>query len=104
MPATSSAPLVAGVEPSPDKDAVEGIPALGSSYKLRYDKLVIAVGAYSQSKSLFFVGDVRSNHRDTAFNVPGVKEHAHFLKDVKDARAIRNRILGCEAPIWKVSL
>lgn len=31
-----------------------------------------------------------------AFNVPGVKEHAHFLKDVRDARAIRTRIIDCE--------
>ncbi|THH31846.1 hypothetical protein EUX98_g2351 [Antrodiella citrinella] len=30
-----------------------------------------------------------------AFNVPGVKEHAHFLKDIKDARAIRTRVLEC---------
>lgn len=30
-----------------------------------------------------------------AFNVPGVKEHAHFLKDVKDARMIRSRMLEC---------
>lgn len=30
-----------------------------------------------------------------AFGIPGVKEHAHFLKDVKDARAIRARILEC---------
>ena len=30
-----------------------------------------------------------------AFGIPGVKQHAHFLKDVKDARAIRNRILEC---------
>ena len=30
-----------------------------------------------------------------AFNVPGVKEHAHFLKDVRDARSIRTRILEC---------
>ena len=30
-----------------------------------------------------------------AFNVPGVKEHAHFLKDVGDARKIRARILEC---------
>lgn len=31
----------------------------------------------------------------TAFNVPGVKEHAHFLKDISNARAIRSRILEC---------
>ncbi|KAL2754629.1 hypothetical protein ACRALDRAFT_1063427 [Sodiomyces alcalophilus JCM 7366] len=43
-----------------------------------YDKLVLAIGAYSQT-----------------FNVPGVREHAHFLRDVGDARAIRFRILQC---------
>ncbi|KAH6910700.1 nad(p)h dehydrogenase b1 [Coprinopsis sp. MPI-PUGE-AT-0042] len=47
-------------------------------FTIGYDKLVVAVGAYSQT-----------------FNVPGVKEHAHFLKDVKDARKIRSRILEC---------
>ncbi|KAG1742979.1 FAD/NAD(P)-binding domain-containing protein [Suillus occidentalis] len=50
----------------------------GNAFNLRYDKLVIAVGAYSQT-----------------FNVPGVKEHAHFLKNVRDARAIRTRIIDC---------
>ncbi|KAF9238109.1 FAD/NAD(P)-binding domain-containing protein [Melanogaster broomeanus] len=50
----------------------------GTPFTMRYDKLVIAVGAYSQT-----------------FNVPGVKEHAHFLKDVRDARAIRGRIIEC---------
>ncbi|ORY77229.1 pyridine nucleotide-disulfide oxidoreductase-domain-containing protein [Leucosporidium creatinivorum] len=47
-------------------------------FTVGYDKLVIAVGAYSQT-----------------FNTPGVKEYAHFLKDVKDARKIRSRILEC---------
>ena len=32
----------------------------------------------------------------TAFGIPGVKEHALFLKDVKDARLIRSRIMDCE--------
>ncbi|CAH1801948.1 unnamed protein product [Owenia fusiformis] len=45
-------------------------------YKLSYDKLVIGVGALSNT-----------------FGVPGVEEHAFFLKEVADARAIRNRIL-----------
>ncbi|OJA16568.1 hypothetical protein AZE42_03842 [Rhizopogon vesiculosus] len=53
-------------------------PGTDTGFTLRYDKLVIAVGAYSQT-----------------FNVPGVKEHAHFLKDVRDARAIRTRIIEC---------
>ncbi|KAJ7031575.1 NDE1, mitochondrial external NADH dehydrogenase [Mycena alexandri] len=50
----------------------------GMPFNLRWDKMILAAGAYSQT-----------------FGVPGVKEHAHFLKDVKDARAIRMRILEC---------
>eukprot|EP00919_Chromeraceae_sp_WS-2016_P041425 GHVR01098698.1.p1 GENE.GHVR01098698.1~~GHVR01098698.1.p1 ORF type:complete len:294 (-),score=31.92 GHVR01098698.1:238-1119(-) len=69
---TSSAPRV------PTTTTETQFPGTGTPFKLRYDKLVIAVGAYSQT-----------------FNVPGVKEHAHFLKDVRDARAIRTRILEC---------
>jgi NADH dehydrogenase FAD-containing subunit len=47
-------------------------------FELQYDKLVIAVGAYSQT-----------------FGTPGVKEHAYFLKDIRDAANIRQRILEC---------
>lgn len=47
------------------------------SYTLSYDKLVIGVGALSST-----------------FGVPGVKEHAFFLKEINDARKIRNRILS----------
>lgn len=46
------------------------------TYPVTYDKLVIAVGAYSQT-----------------FGTPGVKENALFLKDVNDARKIRRRVL-----------
>lgn len=45
-------------------------------YDLKYDKLVIGVGALSNT-----------------FGVPGVDKHAFFLKEVADARKIRNRIL-----------
>lgn len=45
-------------------------------YTLDYDKLVIGVGALSST-----------------FNVPGVQQHAFFLKEIADARRIRNRIL-----------
>jgi NADH dehydrogenase FAD-containing subunit len=38
--------------------------------------VIIGVGAYSQT-----------------FGVPGVKEHATFLKDVSDARRIRMKII-----------
>ncbi|XP_056008632.1 uncharacterized protein LOC125653144 [Ostrea edulis] len=48
----------------------------GLGYTLNYDKLVLAVGA-----------------RSNTFNVPGVEEHAFFLKDIPDARKIRNRII-----------
>ena len=50
----------------------------GQMFELAYDKLVIAVGCYSQT-----------------FNTPGVKENALFLKDIGDARKIRKRILEC---------
>ncbi|KAF8323703.1 NDE1, mitochondrial external NADH dehydrogenase [Clavulina sp. PMI_390] len=50
----------------------------GAPFKVPFDKLVVAVGAYSQT-----------------FGIPGVKENVHFLKDVRDARAIRMRVLEC---------
>ncbi len=51
----------------------------GRLFDMSYEKLVITVGCYSQT-----------------FGTPGVKEHALFLKDVGDARKIRNRLLACE--------
>ncbi|GAA6063471.1 hypothetical protein JCM10212_006333 [Sporobolomyces blumeae] len=54
------------------------LPGNDKAFELGWDKLVIAVGAYSQT-----------------FNTPGVKEHAFFLKEAKDARKIRSRILEC---------
>lgn len=51
----------------------------GEIFDLKYDKLVIAVGCYSQT-----------------FGTKGVKENAYFLKDVGDARKIRKRILECK--------
>lgn len=50
----------------------------GRMFDLTYDKLVVTVGCYSQT-----------------FGTPGVREHAFFLKDVGDARKIRNRLLAC---------
>ena len=47
-------------------------------FNLKWDKLFIAVGCYNQT-----------------FNTKGVKENAYFLKDVGDARKIRNRLLSC---------
>ncbi|KAG0172383.1 hypothetical protein DFQ28_010074 [Apophysomyces sp. BC1034] len=50
----------------------------GQTFTLDFDKLVIGVGAYSNT-----------------FNTPGVKEHGIFLKDINDARRIRARVLEC---------
>ncbi|KAI1866009.1 uncharacterized protein JN550_007987 [Neoarthrinium moseri] len=50
----------------------------GVMFDVPYDKLVIAVGSYSQT-----------------FGIEGVKEHANFLRDVGDARKIRLRVLQC---------
>jgi NADH:ubiquinone reductase (non-electrogenic) len=47
-------------------------------FPVEYDILVIAVGAVSNT-----------------FNVPGVGEHALFLKELHDARELRQRIIGC---------
>ena len=50
----------------------------GQLFEMTWDKLVIAVGCYNQT-----------------FDTRGVKENAFFLKDVGDARKIRNRLLSC---------
>jgi hypothetical protein len=50
----------------------------GKMFDMSWDKLVVAVGCYSQT-----------------FDTKGVREHAYFLKDVGDARKIRNRLLSC---------
>jgi NADH dehydrogenase len=68
---------------------------MGPKFTVEYDKLVIAVGAYAQSKSSVFIYPdlFYLTVRLLAFNVPGVKANAQFLKDVTDARVIRTRIL-----------
>jgi NADH dehydrogenase FAD-containing subunit len=50
----------------------------GKMFEMGWDKLVVGVGCYSQT-----------------FDTKGVREHAYFLKDVGDARKIRNRLLSC---------
>lgn len=60
--------------------------AKGPITEVPYDKLVIAVGAYSQT-----------------FGIEGVRQHANFLRDVGDARKIRLRVLSlfeqCASPV-----
>lgn len=50
----------------------------GRRFPLPFDHLVIAVGSTSAT-----------------FGVPGVTEHALFLKELSDARSIRQRIIEC---------
>lgn len=65
-----------------DDSAEEGenVTKKGKIFEIGYDKLVVAVGCYSQT-----------------FGTKGVKENALFLKDVGDARKIRKRILDCKS-------
>ena len=49
-----------------------------ASFQLPYDVLVIAVGAVNNT-----------------FNIPGVEQFALFLKELADARLIRQRIIDC---------
>lgn len=55
--------------------ACDGL-AEGHAFTVSYDTLVIAVGAVSNT-----------------FNVPGVAEHSLFLKELNDARILRQRII-----------
>ncbi|KAI8963547.1 FAD/NAD(P)-binding domain-containing protein [Daldinia sp. FL1419] len=48
----------------------------GALFEVEYDKLVVAVGSYSQT-----------------FGIEGVREHANFLRDIGDARNIRMKVL-----------
>lgn len=56
----------------------DGAKNKGALFDLKYDKLVVAVGCYSQT-----------------FGTPGVRENALFLKDIVDAVRIRKRALEC---------
>ncbi|MFN8392097.1 MAG: FAD-dependent oxidoreductase [Bdellovibrionota bacterium] len=47
-------------------------------FDIQYDYLVVAVGAAINT-----------------FGIPGVTEHALFLKDIPDARALRSKIIEC---------
>ncbi len=66
-----------GIDTAANEIECEGAFA-GKRFKLKYDVLVIGVGMVSNT-----------------FNIPGVQEHALFLKELADARAIRSRISDC---------
>lgn len=65
------------VDPVRRSLACEGVPD-GAAFEVPYDRLVMAVGATTHT-----------------FGTPGVREHALFLREAGDARAIRQRILEC---------
>lgn len=48
----------------------------GEPFKLRFDRLVVAVGSESNT-----------------FNIPGVRENAFFLKEVEHAARIREKVM-----------
>lgn len=48
----------------------------GIRFFVNYDKLAICTGA-----------------QGSTFGIKGVSEHAHFLRDVRNAEAIRNRLI-----------
>lgn len=65
-------------------------------YYLPYDKLVVGVGTFpSPFVSMYASPDLQSNV-GAVTNPHGVKglEHCHFLKDIDDARRIRNRVVS----------
>jgi len=64
---------------SPEERTLECEEDLGGRrFAQKYDVLVIAVGAANNT-----------------YSVPGVEQHALFLKGLSDARAIRQRIIDC---------
>jgi NADH dehydrogenase FAD-containing subunit len=59
---------------APNPSELEG--KKGEMFDIPYDKLVVAVGSYTQT-----------------FGTEGVKQYANFLRDVADARKIRMKVL-----------
>lgn len=49
-----------------------------SDFSVDYDKLIVTIGAQTNT-----------------FGIPGVREHCTFLKQVEDAKKIRNAIVNC---------
>lgn len=85
LSSSSSSSTPRHLPPAESPAGVDQIARKGPITEVPYDKLVIAVGAYSQT-----------------FGIEGVRQHAHFLRDVSDARKIRLRVLSlfeqCTSP------
>jgi NADH:ubiquinone reductase (non-electrogenic) len=64
------------------------IKGLTSSTTIGYDYLVFAVGAETQT-----------------FGIPGVKEHAVFMKELQDAEKMQRRFMDCKwIPRYRISV
>lgn len=60
----------------PDRKLIECKSEDGIKFFVNYDKLAIATGS-----------------QGSTFGIPGVQEHAHFLRDVKHGEAIRQKLI-----------
>ena len=56
-------------------DIVFALARTRPKFDMKYDILVVSIGS-----------------ENNTFNIPGVQEHAHFLKEILDARRIRSAI------------
>ena len=65
------------IDPERKEVVCSGV-AVERSFTIGYDRLVIAVGAVNNT-----------------FGIPGVEEHALFLKELVDARVLRERVISC---------
>lgn len=64
----------------------------GDKFSIHYDKASPPLSPFSLSNSLQLV--IAPGAYSQTFNIPGVTQHAYFLKDASDARQIRQRILS----------
>ncbi|KAF6256151.1 pyridine nucleotide-disulfide oxidoreductase-domain-containing protein, partial [Scenedesmus sp. NREL 46B-D3] len=60
----------------PDRQLIEACSVDGLRFYINYDKLAICTGS-----------------QGSTFGIPGVEQHAHFLRDVRHAEAIRGKLI-----------
>jgi len=71
----------------------DGIKEQQNEFKIKYDKLVLAVGTKSNT---FGVPGIHSTEEDVGHSQTGTNRHnVFFLKQLEHARSIRNRIIEC---------
>jgi len=71
----------------------DGIKQQRNEFKIKYDKLVLAVGTKSNT---FGVPGIHSTEEDVGHSQTGTNRHnVFFLKQLEHARSIRNRIIEC---------